>query len=76
MFESKSPFAHMLHILLWLSTAHHMFFLLNQFSAKYRFPFPSLHFLTVKSLSVTQRSVFKKMFLKRAKTCCFLFAKL
>ena len=29
----------------------------NRFSVKYRFPFPILRFFTVKSPSVTQRSV-------------------
>ena len=41
-----------------LSKAQHISFQLNRFSVKYRFPFPILRgFFTVKSLSVTQRSV-------------------
>ena len=39
---------------------------LNQFSVKYRFPFPILLFLTVKSPSVTQRSVSEENAYKRS----------
>ena len=38
-FESKNPFAHMWRIWLWLTTAHHILFLLNRFSIKFRFSF-------------------------------------
>ena len=51
-----------------LSAAHHISFLLNQFSVNYRFPFPILRFFTVKSPSVTQRSVSQENALKGAKT--------
>ena len=56
-FESKSSFAHMWHLLLWLSDAQHITFTLNRFSVKYRFTFQNLRFFTAKSPSVTHRSV-------------------
>ena len=40
-----------------LSATHHISFPLNGFSVKYRFPFTILRFFTIKSPSVTQRSV-------------------
>ena len=40
-----------------LFAAHHISFVLYQFSVKYRFPFPNFAFFTVKPPSVTQRSV-------------------
>ena len=45
-FKSKSSFAYMWHILLWLSATHHISFLLNRFTVEYRFPFPILRLLT------------------------------
>ena len=42
------------------STAHHILFILNRFSVKYRFHFQILRIFTVKSPSVTQRSFLKK----------------
>ena len=45
----------------------HFVHLLNQFSIKYRFPFPILVFFTVKSPSVTQRSVSRENAFKRLK---------
>ena len=45
----KNPFAHMWHIQLWLSAIHHILFLLNRFSVKYRFPFPILWLVTIRS---------------------------
>ena len=65
-FESKN-FLHMYDTYNCdLSAVQHISFQLNRFSAKCRFLFPILHFFTVKSLSVTQRSVsqenaFKKL---------------
>ena len=50
----------------WLSTAHHVSFLLNQFSVQCRFPFPILFFI-VKSPSVTQRSVSQDNAFKKSK---------
>ena len=43
-FESKNPFANVWHVSLWLSVAHHISFLLDQFSVKYVFHFPILRF--------------------------------
>ena len=66
-FKSKSSFAHMWHILLWLSNAHHISFLLNRFSVKYRFTFPILRFLPQNNLALLKDRFLKKMILKRAK---------
>ena len=38
----RYPSAPMWPVQLWLSAAHHISFLLNQFSVEYRFPFPIL----------------------------------
>ena len=54
-------------MLLWLSDAHHISFLLNRFSVKYRFPFLVLLFLTAKSPSVTHRSVSQENAPKKSK---------
>ena len=73
-FESKSSFAQMWHILL-LSDANHILFLLNRFSVKYRFPF-QFCVLTLKSPSVTQRSVSLKKDFKKSKNPSPFFVKL
>ena len=52
-------FAHMRHIWLWLSAATTFFFLLNQFSVKYRFPF------WVWCFDRTHQELFKDRFLKQ-----------
>ena len=68
----------MWHILLLLlsSDAHHISFLLNQFSVKYRFPFPILHFVPQNHLALLKDRFLKKMLLKRAKTRRLFFVKL
>ena len=57
----KKKFLHILtHLVLIIYRTPHFlsYFLLNRFSGKYRFPFPILQgFFTIKSPSVTQRSV-------------------
>ena len=56
------------YVRLWITTAHHISFLLNRFSVKNRFPFPTLRFLTVKSpQSVTKRSVSQENAFKKSK---------
>ena len=51
------------------SAAQRISFQLNRFSVKYRFPFPILRvFFTVKSPSVTQRSVSQENAFKKSKT--------
>ena len=77
-FESKSSFAHMWHMLLWLSDAHHISFLLDRFSVRYRFPFPILRFFYRKftSRALLKDRFLKKMLLKRAKTRRLFFVKL
>ena len=52
---------------LWITTAHHISFLLNWFSFEYRFLFPILHFLTVKSPSITKRLVSQENAFKKSK---------
>ena len=76
-FESKSSFVHMWHMLLWLSDAHHISFLLNRFSVKYRFLFPILRFLPQNHLTLLKDRFLKKLLLKRAKakTRRFFFRK-
>ena len=68
-FESYKVLLHIImwRILLWLSDAHHISFLLNRFSVKCRFPFPNLHIFTPKSPSVTQRSVSQENAYKKSK---------
>ena len=66
----------MWHISLWLSDAHHISFLLNQFSVKYTFSFPILHFLPQNHLVLLKDRFLKKMVLKRAKTRRLVFVKL
>ena len=75
-FESKSSFAHMWRMLLWLSDAHHISFLLNRFSVRYRFPFPILHFWPQNHLALLKDRFLKKMLLKRAKTDRLFFIKI
>ena len=58
-----------------ISAVHHISFLLDRFSVKYRFPFPVVLFFTLKSPIVTQRSVSQGNAFTRAKTHRF-FAKL
>ena len=64
----------MWHILLWLPDAHHILFLLNRFSVKYRFSFQFGGFFYVESLILKDRFL-KKMLLKRAKTRGLFFRK-
>ena len=51
-------------------------FQLNQFSVKYRFPFPILRFLPQNHLASLKDRFLKKMLIKRAKTRRLFFAKL
>ena len=51
------------------------FNLLNRFSVKYIFPFPTFVFFTVKSTHVTQISVSQKMVLKKSKNPSSFFHK-
>ena len=64
--KSKNPFAHMWYILLWISAAHNISFLLNQFSVKYGFPFPICVFYR-KTPSVTQWSVSRESAFKKSR---------
>ena len=50
-----------------MSAAHNISFLLDQFLVKYRFSFPILLFFTVKSPTVTQRSVSQENAFKKSK---------
>ena len=59
----------MWQILLWLSDVHHISFLLNRISIKYRFPFPISCFLSQNQL--LKDRFLKKMLLKRAKPVAF-----
>ena len=74
-FKSKSSFGHMWHLLLCLSDARHISFLLNRFLVKCRFPFPILHFLLQNHLALLKDRFLKKMLLKRANTRCLFFRK-
>ena len=56
----------MCHMYLISTTLHHISFLSNQYSVKYRFPFQILRF-SVKSSSVTQRSVSQENAFKKSK---------
>ena len=58
----------MSHILLWLSNAHHISFLFNLFSVKYRFLFPILLFFPQNHLALLKDRFLKKMLSKRALT--------
>ena len=62
---SKS-FCSMTHIIV-IFVAHHISFLPNRFSVKHKFTFPILSFFTVKSPSVTQRSVSQENAFKKSK---------
>ena len=67
----------MWHVSFWLSAAHHISFLLYRFSVKYRFPFPILRLFTVKSPSVTQRSLSEEnAFIKSNNPSPFFFRKI
>ena len=55
---------------------HHILFLLNQFSVKYRLPFPILRFLPQNHLALLKDRFLKKMLIKRAKTRLLFFVKL
>ena len=61
----------MWHILLWLSDAHHIPFLLNGFLVKDSFPFPILGFLPQNHLVLLKDRFLKKVLLKWAKTFVF-----
>ena len=70
-FESK-----MRRISLWLTTTHHLSFLLNhqsRFSVQYRFP--NFAFCSEKSPGLTQRSVSQQNAVKKSKTSKVLFCK-
>ena len=58
-------------MLFWLSYAHHISFLLNQFLVKYRFPFPILRFLPQNHLALLKDRFLKKMLLKEYKPDAF-----
>ena len=64
-FESKNPFAQMWPIWLWLATVHHIWFLLNKFSVKYRLPFPILHFLPWNHVALLKDRFLKKILKKK-----------
>ena len=57
----------MWHILLWLSDAHCISFLLNRLSVKHRFPFSILRFLPQNHLALLKDRFLKKMLLKKYK---------
>ena len=67
----------MWHIKLWLSTAHHILFLLNQFSFKFKFYFEILWFLTAKLILIAlpERSVSQENAFKRKQMACCRFCK-
>ena len=54
---------------------HHILFLLNQFSVKYRLSFPILHFLPQNHLALLKDWFLKKMLIKSAKTRRLFFRK-
>ena len=57
--------------ILWLPAAHHILFLLNRFSVKYRFPFPIKFYVLYRNLNYLELLkdwFLKKILLKRAKT--------
>ena len=54
---------------------YHILFLLNQFSVKYRLPFPNMRFFIAKSPSVTQRSVSQENAYKKSKNPSPFFRK-
>ena len=58
----------MWHILLCLSDAHHILFFLIDFQFNADFPFPILRFVPQNHLAFLKDRLFKKTFLKRAKT--------
>ena len=64
----------MWHLCLWLSAANHISFLPNRFSVKCKFLFPIL-LLTVKSPTVTQRSVSQENAFKKNKNLSAFFRK-
>ena len=55
-------------MLLWLSEARHISFILNLYSVEYIFPFPILRLLPQNHLTLLKDRFVKKMLIKRAKT--------
>ena len=76
--ESKSSFAHVWHILLWLSDAHHILFLLKYFTSDTDFPSQFYVFLTQnhQALLKDQDGISRKWFWKEQKPVAFFFVKL
>ena len=66
----------MWHIPLWFSDAHHISFLLYQFSLKYGFPFRILRFSPPNHLALLKDQFLKKKLLKKGKTRRFFSVKL
>ena len=64
----------MWHMLLWFADAHHILFLLNRFSVKYRFPIPILRFLSQNHLALLKDRFLKKNPFKKGKKTCHLFS--